>query len=94
MDLLKAPVKEPLGDSLEAKGPAPVMFGNPAATVVPTSDVEFAPWIKRVRRFGSLNVVLPSPAPCVVPMAAKSFEYVVLETFDPLQKSQPSGTAF
>ena len=25
--LLKAPVNEPLGDVLEAKGPAPVMFG-------------------------------------------------------------------
>ena len=30
--LLKAPVKEPLGDELEAKGPAPVMFGHKRAS--------------------------------------------------------------
>lgn len=71
--LLKAPVKEPLGDSLEARGPAPVMFGNPAATVWPTLEVEVVPSINREFKFGRVNVVEPFPLPYLVPIAANKF---------------------
>lgn len=42
---------------------------------------------------GMLNVVLPSPAPYVVPIAERSAAYVVRDTAEPSQMSQPVGAA-
>ena len=67
------------------------MFGNPASTVFPTSEVVVVPSRKRWCKLGRVNVVEPSPLPYVVPITAKRFAYVVLETFWPLHGSQPSG---
>ena len=65
------------------------MFGNPAFLYVP--DVE-PPHATRLIRLGNANVVLPSPAPQVVPIASNNAEYVVLFTAEPLQIKYPEGT--
>src|SRR5215471_5378104 len=59
--------------------------------VVPSLAVP-APTVMRARRSGTLKVVLPSPAPDVVPMALNRSEYVVLLTALPSQTNQPPGT--
>ncbi|MPN22844.1 hypothetical protein SDC9_170229 [bioreactor metagenome] len=65
----------------------PVALGKPAASTA--IRFAFAPWIVRPRKSGTLNVVLPSPAPKAVPISAKSPAYVVREYRPPLHNKCP-----
>ena len=47
------------------------MFGNPALTVFPTSDVVVVYSANLLCKFGKVKVVEPSPAPHLVPMTLK-----------------------
>jgi hypothetical protein len=59
---------------------------------VPFASVTLpAPTDARPEAGGRLNVVEPSPPPHAVPIAAKSCEYVALDTLLPSQMSHPGG---
>ena len=75
-DILKAPLAFPrrTGPKPPLSRPnVPLMFGKPALTEFPTSEVVVVPSRNLWWRFGRLNVVDPSPAPYLVPMTENRF---------------------
>ena len=64
--------KLPVGDHLvEFAATCPLMFGNPAETDWPTSEVVVVYSANFLCRFGRVKVVEPSPAPHFVPITLK-----------------------
>ncbi len=61
--------------------------------LLPVKSVPFAPALVFPTKFGTLNVVLPSPDPHATPITAKRSAYVVLDTAVPSHTKNPDGAA-